>query len=216
MKLLTIATALLLASIGLEAAAQSDPFTGSNKIVTKKYDYTGFQKITFLELDGEIEVEVGKPYAVEASIKDKYTPIFEVEQKGEELVFRFIYTKDNNKYINNPEIKVKISCPSLAEITHVGNSKIYVSLANQATFNLTNSGNGSATLAGQVQQLTLASDGNGQVNAADLSCDTAKAQAAGNGSVTINATRKAKAKRLGNGAIVQKGPAPLSLTTSRR
>lgn len=34
---------------------------GSGKISTKNYDYKNFDKVNFEDLDGKIEVEIGKP-----------------------------------------------------------------------------------------------------------------------------------------------------------
>ena len=60
------------------ANGQQNPFVGSEKMVSKNYDFSNFDKISILDLDGVTEIEVGKPFSVETKIKDKYTSILEV------------------------------------------------------------------------------------------------------------------------------------------
>jgi Putative auto-transporter adhesin, head GIN domain len=193
------------------ANSQSDPFTGSEKIVEKKYDFSNFDKISILDLDGVTEIKVGKPFSIETSIKEKYLPILEVKENNRELTIVFKYTKDNNKYIQDPNIKVKISCPNLDSLYKRGNSGILVSGANQSTFFMSNEGNGSATLKGLVKQLSLKNDGNGKINAKNLVADTVFVESFGNGDVIINAKNRVDGERNGNGKIIQNGKAVMKI-----
>lgn len=194
--------------------AQNNPFTGSDKVVTRQYNFSNFDSISILDLDGVTEIETGKPFSVQISIKDKYTPILEVKENGKQLTIIFKYTKDNNKYISNPDIKVKITCPDLASLYKRGNSGIIVSIPNQPSFSMVNEGNGSATLKGLVGQLILKNDGNGKINASDLPADIVMVTSFGNGDILVNAKNKLDAERNGNGIIIQKGNA--ALKESRR
>jgi Putative auto-transporter adhesin, head GIN domain len=187
------------------ANSQSDPFTGSEKIVKKKYDFSNFDKISIMDIDGVTEIEVGKPFSIETSIREKYLPIFEVNESNRVLTVVFTYTKNNNKYINDPKIKVKISCPSLDSLWKMGNNSISVSVDNQSKFFMSNEGNGSATLKGLVKQLSLKNDGNGQINAKNLSADTVFVKSFGNGNVIVNSKNKVEFERNGNGQIIRIG-----------
>jgi hypothetical protein len=189
---------------------QTDPFTGSENTKTQNYDYTNFDRISILDLDGITEIEVGKPFSVQTSIKDKYSQILEVKENGRELVIIFKYTKDNNKYIKKPNIKVKISCPSLDSLYKRGNSEIFVSIYSQKSLSMTNEGNGSATLKGFVKQTNLKNDGNGKLNARYLSSDTVQVKSFGNGDIVVNAKNKLEGER--NGKIIQTGNAKLNET----
>ena len=191
---------------------QTDPFTGSENTKTQNYDYTNFDRISILDLDGITEIEVGKPFSVQTSIKDKYSQILEVKENGRELVIIFKYTKDNNKYIKKPNIKVKISCPSLDSLYKRGNSEIFVSIYSQKSLSMTNEGNGSATLKGFVEQTNLKNDGNGKLNARYLSSDTVQVKSFGNGDIVVNAKNKLEGERNGNGKIIQTGNAKLNET----
>jgi Putative auto-transporter adhesin, head GIN domain len=191
----------------LSANGQKDPFTGSDKMVTQTYNFSNFDKISIIDLDGVTEVEVGKPFSVQTEIRDKYSPILEVKELNGELTVVFKYTKDNNKYINNPAIKVKIACPTLASLSKTGNSNIRAVVPHQASFTMTNEGNGSAVLRGEVERLNLKNDGNGRIDAQHLVVKTASVQSYGNGDVIVNATERLDAFRNGNGKVVQKAEA---------
>ena len=43
---------------------------GSGKAITKTYDYKNFDKLSFQDLDGKIEVEVGKEFSISVTIDD--------------------------------------------------------------------------------------------------------------------------------------------------
>ncbi|TAD86399.1 MAG: hypothetical protein EAY75_08405 [Bacteroidetes bacterium] len=189
------------------AQSQADPFTGSEKVKTRLYGFSNFDRVTILDLDGSTEVEVGKPFSVRTSIKDKYAPILEVKQVGSTLVIVFKYTKDNNKYINKPKIKVRITCPRLDSLYKRGNSDILVLNVDQKAFYMANEGNGSAKLMGVVEQLGLKNDGNGNLNAEGLLADEVQVQSLGNGDVLVNAKTTLLAEKQGNGNIVQLGKA---------
>lgn len=185
--------------------AQENPFKGSGKVKTFKYDFTDFNKISFYDVDGPVEIEVGKPFAIEVQINENFISIFDVKQENNQLNLTFRYTKDNNKYIQNMKLKVKISCPSLLELFHRGNSSISVTGINGADFAMINEGNGSATLAGTVKQLSLSKDGNGSITASNLFAETAKVKTDGNGSVFVNSSLQLSVERMGNGNVIQKG-----------
>ncbi len=189
------------------ANGQQNPFVGSEKMVSQNYDFTNFDKISILDLDGVTEIEVGKPFSVETKIKDKYTSILEVTEMNGELTIVFKYTKDNNKYIENPNIKVKITCPSLANLYKRGNSNVSVSISNKSAFTVINEGNGSAILKGFVKQLSLKNDGNGRIDAKKLLADTVFVNSFGNGDIIVNAKDELKGERNGNGKIIQNGKA---------
>jgi hypothetical protein len=198
------AFSLLFLASTFEGKCQEDPFKGTERIVTQSYNFSNFNKISILDLDGSTEIEVGKPFSIETEIKDKYRPIFEVRENNGELIIAFKYTKDNNKYINNPSIKVKISCPSLDSVSKVGNSNIKVSIPNQPVFVMQNEGNGSAFLSGSVEQLSLRNDGNGKIDANNLIANTVSAQSYGNGDVIVYAKVRLDGIKNGNGKIIQK------------
>ena len=198
---------VLLSFAATTSFAQSNPFTGSEKPVTKTYSNTGFTKIKLLDVDGAVEIETGKPFSIAVEMKEKYFIIFDVIQKSEELTLKFNYTKDNNKYITNPQIKVKITCPSLVDLFKQGNGTIALFLKSESDFSFVNDGNGAAVVKGTAQKVRLQCTGNGGINAQELLVSNAFVEINGNGGVSINASETLSVHRTGNGKLVQKGKA---------
>ena len=205
---LTFLFIILINTIGL---SQADPFTGSDRIIKKYYDYKNFSKVSLIDIDGKIEIEVGDSFKVELNIREKYLPILLVNENNNQLELKFNYTKDNNKYISDPQITIKISCPNLEDLYKIGNGSVSVNLENQGSFSLKNEGNGNASLKGKVNELSIANTGNGETDAIRLEADNVKVSSSGNGNVIINANKSADGKRNGNGQIIQKGKAILKL-----
>lgn len=205
---LTFLFIVLLNTIGL---SQADPFTGSSKVVKRYFDYKNFSKISLIDVDGEIEIEIADSFRIELNIREKYLPILLVKENNNQLEMKFNYTKENNKYISDPQIRIKISCPNLEELYKIGNGSVMVNLKNQKAFSNYNEGNGNAILKGKVENLSIENIGNGQTDAKRLEAEFVKVSSSGNGNVIINANKNAEGKRNGNGMIIQKGVAILKL-----
>lgn len=202
---------VLFLAITTASLGQSDPFTGSEKSTKKLYNFSNFSKISLLDIDGNTEIEVGDSFKIEINMREKYLPILFVTETNNELQIKFNYTRENNKYIFDPRIRIKITCPKLTEVNKQGNSSVGIRLQNQSFFFLSNEGNGSATIKGKVEDLILKNGGNGKTDAGFLIAKNVQVESFGNGNVFINAREKAKGKRSGNGLILQKGKAILTL-----
>jgi hypothetical protein len=202
---------ILLLGITTVSLGQADPFTGSEKISKKQYDFTHFSKISLLDIDGETEITTGDSFKIEIKMREKYLPILFVTENNNELQIKFNYTRENNKYIFDPRIQIKITCPSLTEVYKQGNSSVRLYVKNQSTFFLSNEGNGSATLRGKLEDLKIKNEGNGKTDARKLVAKNVQVESYGNGNVLIQATENASGKRNGNGLIIQEGKAPIKL-----
>jgi len=202
---------MLLLGITTVSLGQADPFTGSEKISKKQYDFTHFTKISLLDIDGETEITTGDSFKIEIKMREKYLPILFVTENNNELQIKFNYTRENNKYIFDPRIRIKITCPSLTEVYKQGNSSVRLDVKNQGAFFLSNEGNGSATLRGKLEDLKIKNEGNGKTDARKLVAKNVQVESSGNGNVLIQATENAMGKRNGNGLIIQEGNAPLKL-----
>ena len=196
-------------SITTKSVGQTNPFTESEKIISKSYNYINFDKISLLDIDGSTEIEVGDSFKIEIKIREKYLPIFLVSENNNELEIKFNYTKENNKYISDPRIRIKITCPKLETLYKQGNSSVDVILRNQNKFFMYNEGNGSATLKGIVKDLSIKNEGNGKTDADRLLAENVNVASYGNGDVFINGNLNVTGKRYGNGKIIQKGNATL-------
>lgn len=199
----------LVVIITTKSVCQTNPFIESEKIIKTEYNYTNFDKISLLDIDGSTEIVVGDSFKIEIKIREKYLPILLVNENNNELQIKFNYTKENNKYISDPRIRIKITCPKLETLYKQGNSSVDVILGNQNKFFMYNEGNGSATLKGIVKDLSIKNEGNGKTDADRLLAENVNVASYGNGDVFINGNLNVTGKRYGNGKIIQKGNATL-------
>lgn len=211
MPIKTVLILFIILAANAITTAQTDPFTGSEKIIKKNFNFHNFSSISLIDIDGSTEIVVGDSFKIELKIREKYLPILFVTESDNKLEIKFNYTRENNKYIADPRISIKITCPKLDDLYKQGNSSVSVNVKKQVTFNMFNEGNGNASLKGAVNVLNIKNDGNGKLDAGKLIAENIKVDSFGNGDVIINASGRAIGKRNGNGLIIQKGKAMLKL-----
>jgi Putative auto-transporter adhesin, head GIN domain len=176
---------------------------GSGKTVTKTFDYQNFNKVNFDDLDGKLEIEVGKPFSISITIDDNLVNLLTlVENADDKLLTIALKGNRNNKmYIEDTKIKVLITIPFLAEVSNNGNSGLIVTNINSKNFKSENPVNGSTTLSGIVDNLEVICRGNGNLNATKLIAKNAKITCRGNGNAKVNAKTIIESNRSGNGNI---------------
>lgn len=209
----TILISIAMALVTLLANAQ---LKGSGKTLTKTYDYQNFDKVFFDDLDGKLEIEVGKTFSVSITIDDNLLGLLSVvEHSGDKTLTVSLKGNRNNKmYIEGTKIKVKITMPFLIEVSNNGNSGLTVTNINTKNFKSNNPVNGSTTLSGIVDNLEVSCSGNGVLNAKQLVTKNAKIKATGNGNVYTNVTEMITAKTSGNCTVVNTGKAKFNSKSS--
>ncbi|MBC7606401.1 MAG: DUF2807 domain-containing protein [Burkholderiales bacterium] len=182
---------------------------GSGKTVTKTFDYQNFDKVFFEDLDGKLEIEVGKDFGISITIDDNLLNLLSVvEHSGEKTLTVSLKGNRNNKmYIEDTQIKIKITMPFLMEVSNDGNSGLRVSNLNNKYCKSTNPANGSTTLSGIVDQLEISCSGNGNLSAENLIAKNAKVTCRGNGSAKVNVSEVLQRSTSGNGNISNIGKA---------
>lgn len=201
---LIIAIALTLASTIANAQLK-----GSGKTSTKMYNYKNFDKVAFENLDGKIEVEIGKPWSISVTIDNNLEKllIFTENPSENELKVQFKGNKNNQMYIEDTNFKIKITMPEASVIKNAGNSDLAVKNVFGRYFKLENTGNGDSKISGTIDSLDINKTGNGDVNAENLIAKKADLKSTGNGDLIINVTEQLSAKLTGNGDIINKGKA---------
>ena len=204
MKKLFIAIILIGSSIVANAQLK-----GSGKTVSKTYDFQNFNKVNFDDLDGTLEIEVGKPFSISVIIDDNLVNLLSVVENSENknLTICLKGNRNNKMYIEDTKIKVKITMPFLTEVSNNGNSGLIVTNINSKYFKSSNPVNGSTTLSGIVDELEVINSGNGNLNAKKLITKKAKIICKGNGSATVNVSDEIVKKSSGNGSISNIGKA---------
>ena len=193
----------------LTSAFANAQLKGSGKTIAKNYDYKNFDKIYFEDLDGKIEVEVGKEFSISVTIDDNLEKLLSVIENSEEkqLTIALKGNRNNKMYIEDTKIKIKITLPFLMEVTNNGNSGLTVNNINAKNFKSVNPVNGSTTLSGVVDNLEITCSGNGNLSSEKLIAKNAKVICRGNGIATVNVSTVLAGTVSGNGNIINKGKA---------
>lgn len=181
---------------------------GSGKVITREFAFKDFDKVSIEDFDGQVEIEVGKPFSVKIEIDENLKPRLKVNRDNSENQLNIILegNKNGRLYLEKTRIKIKISMPEAAVISHRGNTNVHVHGIMGRYFRLETTGNGDVFLSGSIDELDIKKSGNGRVKAEKLTCKIAKVKSYGNGNVTVNSQISLKANGTGNCSIIQTGP----------
>lgn len=212
MKTFVITATMLLASILANAQLK-----GSGKTLTKNFNYSNFDKVYFEDIDGKLEVEIGKTWSITVTIDDNLEPLltFEENTLEHELKVFLRGNKNNKMYIEDTHIKVKITMPEASVIRNDSNANLVVSGVNGRYFRLENLDNATTTVSGNVDELDIENKGNGNANLLELTAKKAKITCRGNGNVSVNVDDEIEGIVSGNGNINNKGKARFGKNSSR-
>jgi hypothetical protein len=190
---------------------------GSGKTISKTYNFNHFDKVYFEDLDGKIEVEIGTSWSVSVTIDDNLEPLlsFKENTSEHELTVFLKGNKNNRMYIENTNIKIKITMPEATVIRNDGNASLLVNGVIGRYFRLENLSNSTSKVLGTVDELDVKNTGNGNANLAELKAKKAKIICRGNGNVTVNVSEAIIATVSGNGNITNIGTAQYDIASSR-
>jgi Putative auto-transporter adhesin, head GIN domain len=146
---------LVLTTILLNSFSQKMPLRGSGKTVNQTFQLDGFYKINLLDLDGVVEVVVGKEFSVNAIIDDNLAPLLDASVDNGTLTVQLKGNLYNKLYIEETNIKIKITLPEVSVIKHRSNGKLIVDSISGRYFGIINAGNGSAYIIGSVNELNI-------------------------------------------------------------
>lgn len=207
---------ILILVLQLAALCSFAQLKGSGKTIAKTYDYKNFDKVYFEDLDGKLEVEIGKAFSINVIIDDNLEGLLSVTQSSPEHVLKvsFKNNRKNKLYIEETHFKIKITMPEASVIRNNGNSGLIVSGLFGRYFRIENIENGSATLDGAVDALDIINQGNGSINAKQLIAKKAKITCAGNGNVIVAVFDAITAKISGNGSVKNVGKARFDSNSS--
>ena len=182
---------------------------GSGKTISKSYDYSNFNKVNFDDLDGKLEIEVGKEFSISITIDDNLVNLLSIVDNEDEkrLTIALKGNRNNKMYIEDTKINIRITLPYLMEVSNNGNSGLTVTNINSKNFKSENPVNGSTTLSGIVDNLEISCSGNGNLYAEKLTAKNAKVACRGNGNAKVNASNSIIGNVSGNGNIFNIGNA---------
>ena len=194
---------------------QMSGLKGSGKILTRTFDFQNFETIQLDDLDGKIEIIAGKPYSISVAIDDNLESLLQVSSKNKTLFISLYKNKNNKRYIENANIKITINVPLLNQLGHNGNSDVFVTNVDNASFSVKSTGNGNLLLSGVSEKIEIEKAGNGDVDAGKLTVKDANIISVGNGNVIVFAGETFNAAGTGNGDIINKGKPKPSATSKQ-
>lgn len=212
-------SAMLLAIImfttnSFRSIAQSKPLNGSGKLVVSNFDYHDFDMLLFSDMNGEIEVVVGKPFSITLLADDNLNDQIMVSEKQGQLCVVFEGNKNNRLYIENTNIKLLITMPEVSVVEQYGNSNCTITGINERYLRIQNRGNGNISAGGAVDNLDIIKRDNGNIDASMLETKNAIVKSSGNGNVYINTVNSFEAHVSGNGIIRNRGSGKSSSNSS--
>lgn len=163
--------------------SQKKPLRGSGKTVERNFDFSGFNKVELLDLDGFIEVEAGKAFSVNAVIDDNLAPLLDAGINDSTLVIQLKGNLYNKLYIEETKIKIKITLPEISFIKHRSNGMLQVDNIRGKYFGIKNTGNGTANLKGNADELNIVCTDNGTVDARQLKTKKVHTKRSDNGNI---------------------------------
>lgn len=205
--------AFLMASILVNAQLR-----GSGNTVQKAFNFTNFDKISFENLDGKLEVEIGKPFSISVIIDDNLENLLQVAENNAEhlLTVRFKDNANNKRYIEDTHFTIRITMPEASVIKNTGNSNLRIKNVIGRYFRLENNGNGDVVVNGKTDFLELINYGNGNTDASQLVAQKAEVKNTGNGDSTVNISEMLSAQLIGNGNIKNKGRAKFDSQSTKK
>ena len=187
--------------------AQKGPLRGTGKLISRTFDFKDFDKVSFEDFDGTIEVEIGKPFSIKVDIDENLEPRLGVKKYNKEglLSIRLAGNYSGKLYLEDTHIKIKVTMPEASLIQHRGNTNVHITGVLGRYFRLDNDGNGNVLLQGSIDELDIKKNGNGNVNAQKLIAKTAKVKSYGNGNISVNSQISLVAHGTGNNSVIQFG-----------
>ncbi len=153
-------TFAILSTLLLITSCQFASIKGSDKLITKTFDYTNF---TSISTSSAISVEIfqSDSYYVELECNENIEEYFDIDLKGEDLKISL----NSNQSFTNVTMKVKIHAPNISMVEAKGASSIHFD--KYKTDNLTLNLSGASEVNGSLvisKKLTIESTGASSAN----------------------------------------------------
>jgi hypothetical protein len=190
---------------------------GSGNTITKSFEYNNFDKVFLEDINGKTEVLIGKSWSILITIDDNLMPLLGIEYNPADMNLKILFkgNQNNKLYVENTNVKIKITMPTASLISNKGNSQLVVKNVTGSYFKLENVGNGDVKLEGTTNFLEIEKTGNGEVFAETISTKKAYVKSTGNGDTLVNVSEELTAVLSGNGDIINTGKAAFSCNSKK-
>lgn len=213
MKTFLITIAMTLAT--MIATAQ---LKGSGKTITKNYDYSNFDKVSFEGFNDDIQIEIGSSFKVVITMKEdnEKNIQFKYNKSEMELALKVKAKTGMELYDERDTYQIKVYMPEISVIKNFGNSNITIKGIIGRYFRVEATGNGDVICSGSIDKFDVEKSGNGNVEAKKFKAINAKISNIGNGDVVVNVSENLEGKLVGNGNIQNLGKAKFNSKSSKK
>ena len=172
---------------------------------TKTYDFKNFDKVQIENVNGEVEIELGKSYSITVSGKDNAQEQVQIIKSEDNLLVKL-----DSKFVSDWKsikvIKVKIVMPEISKLFNFSNADVSVKNFVGRYFGIENTGNGNISVVGSVvDHIEIKNNGNGNLETKNIISKKVDISKSGNGDVNIRTDTDFNVEMNGNGDIVNYG-----------
>lgn len=171
----------------------------------KTYDFKDFDKVQIENINGEVEIELGKSYSITVSGKDNAQEQVLITKSDDKLLVS-LDSKFVTDWKNRKVVKVKIVIPEISKLFNISNADVSVKNFVGRYFGIENKGNGNVLVTGSVvDHIEINNNGNGNLETKNIISKKVDISKSGNGDVNIRTDSNFKVEMAGNGDIINYG-----------
>lgn len=171
----------------------------------KTYDFKDFDKVQIENINGEVEIEIGKSYSITVSGKDNAQEQVQITKSEDKLLVNLV-SKFVTDWKNRKVVKVKIVMPEISKLFNFSNADVSVKNFVGRYFGIENKGNGNVSVSGSViDHIEINNNGNGNLETKNIISKKVDISKSGNGDVNIRTDTDFNVGMSGNGDIVNYG-----------
>jgi hypothetical protein len=171
----------------------------------KAYDFKDFDKVQIQNINGEVEIEIGKSYSIIVSGNDNAQEQVQLTKSGDKLLVNLV-SKFVTDWKNRKVVKVKIVLPEIFKLFNFSNADVSVNNFVGTYFGIENKGNGNVSVSGSViGHFEINNNGNGNIETKNIISKKVGISKSGNGDINIRTDTDFNVEMNGNGDIVNYG-----------
>ncbi len=172
---------------------------------TKSYDFKDFNKVQIENINGVIEIELGKLYSV--TVSGNYNAQEQVQiTKSEDKLLVTLNSTFVTDWKKRKVVTVKIVMPEISNLYNFSNADVTIQKFAGNYLEVENKGNGNVSVTGSVVNfIDIKNNGNGNIETKNIVSKKVGIYKSGNGDVNIRTDANFNVTLAGNGDIVNFG-----------
>ena len=172
---------------------------------TTTYDFKDFDKVQIENINGAVEIELGKQFNIIISCNDNAQEQVKITKSDNKLLVKL-----DNKFVidwkKRKVVKVKIVMPEISKLFNFSNADVSIQNFAGSYFGVENKGNGNISVAGSIVDfIEIKNNGNGNLETKNIVSKKVDISKSGNGDVNIRTDKDFNVEMAGNGDIVNYG-----------